>query len=59
MKEKISTPLTPIAHLKPDLSTEAKPTKSLRPQRSMLGLKSMRPKQLPVVALRPEGQLKQ
>lgn len=59
MKEKISSLPAPTAHLKLDLSTEAKPTKSLRPQRSMLGLKSMRPKQLPVVALRPEAQLKQ
>lgn len=35
---------------KPEATTEARPTKSLRPMRSLNGLKSLRPKNIPVVA---------
>lgn len=47
MKNKTVTyPLT----LKPLQANEPKPLKSLRPTRSMSGIKSLRPKNLPVVA---------
>ncbi len=47
MKNKTVThPLT----LKPVHATEPKPLKSLRPTRSMSGIKSLRPKNLPLVA---------
>jgi len=36
--------------LKPVHVAEPKPTKSLRPTRSMSGIKSLRPKNLPLVA---------
>jgi hypothetical protein len=36
--------------LKPVEIKETKPTKSLRPTRSMSGIKSLRPKNLPLVA---------
>ncbi len=47
MKNKTVTyPLT----LKPVQIAEPKPLKSLRPTRSMSGIKSLRPKNLPLVA---------
>ncbi|MCE3014188.1 MAG: hypothetical protein LW878_14100 [Proteobacteria bacterium] len=47
MKNKTVTyPLT----LKPLQANEPKPLKSLRPTRSMSGIKSLRPKNLPMVA---------
>ena len=47
MKNKtLSHPLV----LKPVHINEPKPSKSLRPTRSMSGIKSLRPKNLPVVA---------
>lgn len=47
---------TPVI-FRPELATEARPLKSLRPLRSMHGIKSLRPKNLPVVA--KEIQVKQ
>ncbi len=35
---------------KPEATTDARPLKSLRPMRSLNGLKSLRPKSIPVVA---------
>ncbi|MBY0516002.1 MAG: hypothetical protein K2P81_03765 [Bacteriovoracaceae bacterium] len=49
-------PVINLVVFKPETPTEARPLKSLKPMRSMNGLKSLRPKSIPVVALEIQKQ---